>query len=111
MNDDYDILPPPPDGYGPWHKHIAGPDDDPPEGVGWDTPCYVLLNEDVGLSGAYPRRGYATGWDWSNGVASSDTISYFCLREDHPFNHTIPEPTKPTLDMTGMDEHELWGSF
>lgn len=114
----YKSLPPPPDGYGPWHAHRPTVGSlGPPIGITGISRTVVLVEGDfigdtVRLTGSW-NMGEARQYDWSSDEYMPDTqvIAFFALPEDHPYNHCIPEPMKPMLDMAGMDECSLWGTF
>lgn len=101
MTHTYDTLPPPPDGFGPWHAWDAN--ESPPEGTHDHDDVHIILRDNDF------NYGEVCYFNWSD--CGGGTITFFCLREDHPFNHTIPEPSSPALDTAGMDEFSLWGTF
>lgn len=104
MTNPYANLPPPPDGYGPWHQHHATHKDETPHGVDRLDLVSVILDE-----GSVQPPMQAEEWSWFDHKDETSTIRFFALPEGHRFNHSIPEP-RP-IDTAGMEELELWGSF
>ena len=112
MTHTYDTLPPPPDGFGDWHAWDAEAFEFHKEEL-QDVPNFLNPHDMVfyamedGEITETPDPARTLNWC----EAGIGTITHFCLNAGHPYNFTIPEPMKPMLDMTGMDEFSLWGTF
>lgn len=112
MTHTYDTLPPPPDGYGDWHQWDAEAFERQDKTYGAmpsflsdkDPVFYAMQSGEISLTA---DEAYLFDWTECGGF----TITHFCLPFTHPYNHSVPEPIKPKVDMTGMDETELWGVF